>query len=204
MGEAQLRAWAPCPTGAGAAPELSASSYPLARHDAPAAGLQGWCPRLLRPSVTAPKVSGQHSALSGSCQLASCFPPPCDGRRSQGLIPQTPKGGGATLLPVPPGKPRAFPRPPAAKPKLLPHPPAAAAVGSCFQQSVPGDPPRPCQQRGRGALGREDRAQGGLAGGGRRDEEGASAPTCTPACSACTSCSCRRFWAASWSERFLP
>lgn len=76
-----------------------------------------------------------------------------------------PNGGEATVLPVPPGKPRAFFCPPAAKPKVLPRPPAAAAVGSCFQQSIPGDPPRPCQKRCWGALGRGDRAQGGMARG---------------------------------------
>lgn len=179
MGEAQLRAWVPCAAGAGTALELPAGPYPLAHRGAPAAGLQGWHPQLLHPSAMA--ALGRHSALSGSCQLASCFPPPCDGRRSQGLIPHMPNGGEATVLPVPPGKPRAFSCLPAAKPKVLPRPPAAATVGSCFQQSIPGDPPRPCQKRCWGTLGRGDRAQGGMARGSSRVRKGhLHQPACLP------------------------
>ena len=163
-GKVWLRPQAPCPTGAGAAPEPPAVSYPFAHHSALAAGLQGWHPQLLRPSVTAPEASEQRSAPSGSCQLASCFPLPCDGRRSQGLIAQMPDSNEAGVLPVPPETPRASPHPPAVKPKVLPRPPAAAAVGSSFQQSTPGDPPRPCQKRGWGALGRRDRARGAQQG----------------------------------------
>lgn len=92
---------------------------------------------------------------------ASLHPATGGVRRSQGLVPQMPDGSEAAALPVPAWKPRAFPRPPAAKPNVSPCSPAAAAVGSRFQQSTPGDPPRLCQQRGRGALGRGVRAQEG-------------------------------------------
>lgn len=130
----------PRPSGS-VGPNSAVSTHLLSHRSARAAALQQWPPlHLCAPS----QLWGQRLAPFGSFLLSHRFHPPCRGHhQGWGVV------GWRLSLCRSSGA------------ESSPRPPAAAAVRSCLQQRALRDPPRPEQQRGRGALrGGRERGKG--------------------------------------------